>query len=154
MEGYLTKLGPTRLWQKRYCVLKDQMLCYYKQAKVSPSSSLKSQDPLPAGLLELGDCVAVGTAPEQRIHCFAVTMPSRVFFLAAESQRECETWIQMLQAAMGSGRQQVTLNRKSDPTRDGLSSLTIPTDLFSLSLQTSEGRNSLQAKETRPVEKE
>jgi len=83
--GYLTKQGGSvKSWKRRYFVLKDNFLFYYKKPK----------DDNPTGVVQLEGCT-VEEVPnaEERKNCFKINTESRVWLLQADRQIEMDIWI-------------------------------------------------------------
>eukprot|EP01114_Cavostelium_apophysatum_P019842 TRINITY_DN6491_c0_g1_i2.p1 TRINITY_DN6491_c0_g1~~TRINITY_DN6491_c0_g1_i2.p1 ORF type:complete len:953 (-),score=324.01 TRINITY_DN6491_c0_g1_i2:1894-4752(-) len=93
LEGFLQKQPPKGVvWKKRWCVLKDNSLYYYRQIK----------DFLPAGILMLRECIECESANDIKNFCFYLDHPYiRKFYFAAEQQSEANQWIDALRISMG-----------------------------------------------------
>jgi len=92
--GWMTKLGGNvKNWKKRYFVLKDNVLYYYKTEK----------ETIPSGFFQL----EVGDAIEEREDGkLAIVTPIRTYILKFPSLAERDAWLPHLQSA-------VTENRKT-----------------------------------------
>ena len=90
--GYLTKQGGTvKSWKRRYFVLKDNFLFYYKRPR----------DDSPTGVIQLEHCTVVETPSEEsdRKNCFTLRTPSRTWFFQADRQIEMDIWIDCISHA-------------------------------------------------------
>ncbi|XP_077994864.1 pleckstrin homology domain-containing family H member 1-like [Glandiceps talaboti] len=86
-SGYLTKLGgKVKSWKKRWFVLQNGQLMYYK------SKNDTSGKPLGQILLD-GKCKVVKSDSS---HCFELATPQRTYYLTAESHQAVEEWLQAL----------------------------------------------------------
>eukprot|EP01130_Rhizamoeba_saxonica_P011671 TRINITY_DN4855_c0_g4_i1.p1 TRINITY_DN4855_c0_g4~~TRINITY_DN4855_c0_g4_i1.p1 ORF type:complete len:789 (+),score=172.47 TRINITY_DN4855_c0_g4_i1:21-2387(+) len=87
-SGWLIKQGGfVRSWKKRWCEVEDDKLYYYS----SESSSS------PKGCIYLSDCVVQRT--DLRPNCFGIfhlKNQNRTFYMATESEEECEDWVLFL----------------------------------------------------------
>lgn len=83
LSGWLTKQGGgVKSWKRRWCVLKDGFISYFKEA----------EDTTPLGAIPLEGCNSV-TMHHAKTFCFAVTTPYRMYLLRAESMDQAESWI-------------------------------------------------------------
>lgn len=88
-EGYLVKEGGIiKSWQKRWFVLKDGTLYYFK--------THESQDP--RGYIPLSGCkVKPAVNYTSRQFCFSISHPkNRTYYLCAKDQEELEDWVATL----------------------------------------------------------
>lgn len=90
--GYLTKQGgAVKSWKRRYFVLKDNFLFYYKRPR----------DDSPTGVIQLEGCSVEETPSEEldRKNCFTLRTPSRTWFFQADRQIEMDIWIDCISHA-------------------------------------------------------
>lgn len=89
-EGYMQKMGNNLIkdWPKRWCVLKDDCLAYYRDKK----------DQFPAGTIKLVTC---HVKPNDKIKplCIELITPNRSYFFCADDKTEQMGWINALSAA-------------------------------------------------------
>jgi copper chaperone CopZ len=87
-EGYLTKLGGfVKNWRRRWFVLKDNILCYYK----TPN------DNRPAGQIKIDENVKVQPNDTmQKEHCFEIQTDKRTYYMCADNVNEFQSWINAL----------------------------------------------------------
>ena len=78
--------GAVKSWKRRYFVLKDNFLFYYKRVK----------DDTPIGVIQLEAGCAEEAAPGEidKKNCFKLKTRSRVWWLHAERQIEMDIWIE------------------------------------------------------------
>jgi len=88
-DGYLTKQGGSiKTWRKRYFVLKDKSLYYYKTPK----------DPIITGKIELEPTSLVKEEPgKKKPNMLSVTTAKRIFFMYTEKPEEVKPWIEAIQ---------------------------------------------------------
>lgn len=104
-SGWLTKKGhQVKNWKRRWFVLKDSALSYYKSPK----------DATPAGVIPISDIWRVSLDPElsrreEMPHCFelvtckaAIPVSTKVvsYIISAANDADREDWIQVVEAAM------------------------------------------------------
>ncbi|KAJ1917455.1 hypothetical protein H4219_003198 [Mycoemilia scoparia] len=84
-EGYLIKCGKkNRMWNQRWCVLRPQALCIYKQRKEYPLKAI----------IHLENIKAVGHDKDQkRPYVFGILTDLKVFFFDAQDEETMEAWI-------------------------------------------------------------
>ena len=88
-EGWLEKQQPNMLkrWQKRYFVLRDGSLEYFR----------KAEDPKPSGALDLAVCSAAAHPESKRDFCIRLETSERPYHLAAENGDDMSSWLLALQ---------------------------------------------------------
>lgn len=93
-SGYLLKRGAKyNGWKKRWFVLRNQKLSYYKNEK---EYEIRGMIPL-RSVLDVLDC----TPPtKHKRHCFRVITPSRPFICCAESAESAKAWISALRGEL------------------------------------------------------
>jgi len=90
-EGYLTKEGGGfKSWKKRWFVLKDGELHYYKSK--GETASLGAISLQTAGHIKISD-------RKKKVNGFEIATPSRTYFLAAENEPERNSWLEALNTA-------------------------------------------------------
>lgn len=100
-QGYLTKLGAiVKNWKRRWCVLIDEHLNYYKTPKHN----------IPCGSVHIDSSTYIerqSVLPSDRfpsLFCFKVVTAHRVFLFCADSNADLKDWLQVLS--------QIELNRQ------------------------------------------
>lgn len=86
LTGMLTKLGGSYgKWQKRYFVLDDLWLHYYKNAKAKE----------PKGSVDLVGCKAEFETAKKKKYCFRISHPDRprIFYVTAKGEEERRQWV-------------------------------------------------------------
>lgn len=88
-EGYLTKEGGSfKSWKKRWFVLKDCNLAYYKQKGETE----------PLGVISLSHAGRIqSTDRKKKAHGFEIPTPSRTFYLSADTETEKQSWMDALE---------------------------------------------------------
>ncbi|CAD7091126.1 unnamed protein product [Hermetia illucens] len=91
LEGVLSKRGEVnKAWQKRYFVLKGNLLFYFE----------KKGDREPTGLIIVEGCTIELCEEETEPYCFQIIFNgNRTYTLSAESQDIMETWMKALTCA-------------------------------------------------------
>jgi len=100
-DGWMTKQGGSvKSWNKRYFVLKDKALYYFKGTK----------DTSFTGKIDLESTSSVKADPEVKKspHVFQISTSQRVFFMYADRSDEMKSWVDSIQRAIdkigGGGR--------------------------------------------------
>ena len=92
-EGYLTKQGGVvKNWKRRWFSLQGKKLRYFeKQGKKE------------LGLIDLEKASEISLAPEcKKPFAFKIVIPkSRTYFICAENQNQCDSWVSDLKNATG-----------------------------------------------------
>lgn len=89
-EGWLTKQGSNRSWKKRWFVLREDGLHYYKS----------QSDETAAGVLSLSSAAVRPTvAARQPDHAFELLTKNRAYLLHADSEEDMEEWVALLARA-------------------------------------------------------
>jgi len=95
-EGMVTKQGGRiKTWKKRWCVLTESGLMYYKdqQSETMQYNNLQ-------GHIELHSIEGVEAVTEKekvkKKCCFKVITPVRTFFISAPNQEDMESWISII----------------------------------------------------------
>jgi len=101
-EGLVTKQGGRiKTWKRRWCVLSNVGLLYYK---TEPTATMKYHNL--QGHIELGSIEAVESVSDKEKQkkkaCFKIVTPGRVFLMSAESEQDMESWIHEIQALITS----------------------------------------------------
>jgi len=92
-EGVLWKKGNNSgKWQDRYFLLKNDSLCYYKSKPKGAPELLT--DP-PTQILISGSCM-VKLCVLDRLYCFQVVTPTRIYYLSAESNASMFEWMNLM----------------------------------------------------------
>ena len=89
-EGYLFKKGDVKGYQRRWFVLKGNLLFYFD----------KKQDKEPAGLIVLENCSVQASAGEK--HAFEISFDgpgTRTYFLVADNDEEMQSWMRAVSHA-------------------------------------------------------
>jgi len=97
-EGYMTKQGGSfKSWKKRYFILKDRMLYYYKTPKDNSFT----------GKIDLESNSVVKEDPaRKKPNLIAITTSNRIFFMYPEKPEEMKEWID----AISKGIEKAKLN--------------------------------------------
>lgn len=107
-SGWLTKQGHIfRTWKKRWFVLEDQLLKYYKAADES-SSAAAMADPGKVGDSDMKGCISIQgckVAPLAPVDaggksfCFQLTpLSNKIFLICAPDEEARDQWIKAIQA--------------------------------------------------------
>ena len=90
-QGYLFKRnnGVRKDWQRRYFVIEEGMMKYYKHSK----------DTQPTTAVALLLCSVKTRTDIDRRFCFEVISPNKTFLLQAENEEKMNEWITILQNA-------------------------------------------------------
>lgn len=88
--GWMTKQGGSRKsWRKRWFVLRNHTLSYYKDAS----------DSSPLGIISLQGCSVSPTDAVKKPHCFQVYHPvRRTFYMYPSTRMEQDQWIQCIRS--------------------------------------------------------
>lgn len=90
LEGFLNKRGEVnKAWQKRYFVLKGNLLFYFE----------KKSDREPLGLIVVEGCTIELAQNEDQFSFQMVFNGNRTYILSAESQETMELWMKALTCA-------------------------------------------------------
>ncbi|OZJ04394.1 hypothetical protein BZG36_02411 [Bifiguratus adelaidae] len=82
-EGYLQKLTRNRTWRKRWFVLRNNSLAYYKNNK-----EYAPQRIIPAS--SIIDALEIDAMSKHKLHCMKLIVPKRAYILCADTQEELE----------------------------------------------------------------
>ncbi|XP_076065828.1 uncharacterized protein CG43867 isoform X3 [Oratosquilla oratoria] len=110
-SGYLTKLGgKLKTWRKRYFVLKDGTLTYWK--------SQSDVHRKPAGQISLDDACRVTRS--EGAHTFEVNTGKKIYYLTADNTALVEDWVRVLQNVLRRNATRLLLSREDNkPTLQG-----------------------------------
>eukprot|EP01117_Protostelium_nocturnum_P020434 TRINITY_DN918_c0_g2_i1.p1 TRINITY_DN918_c0_g2~~TRINITY_DN918_c0_g2_i1.p1 ORF type:complete len:455 (-),score=106.78 TRINITY_DN918_c0_g2_i1:124-1488(-) len=95
-SGYMTKEGGSiKTWKKRYFVLKDGRLSYFKNPGedaidtlvIANAMSIKAADP----------------KKKSKQNCFEIALPGRTYAFSCDSEEEKKAWIDVLTQSLKSG---------------------------------------------------
>ena len=89
-EGYLSKKGDVKGYQRRWFILKGNLLFYFD----------KKQDKEPSGLIVLESCSVQASAGEK--HAFEISFDgsgTRTYFLVADNDEEMQSWMRAISHA-------------------------------------------------------
>eukprot|EP01102_Stenamoeba_stenopodia_P020703 TRINITY_DN8172_c0_g1_i5.p1 TRINITY_DN8172_c0_g1~~TRINITY_DN8172_c0_g1_i5.p1 ORF type:complete len:1732 (-),score=326.42 TRINITY_DN8172_c0_g1_i5:97-5292(-) len=94
-EGYLTKMGGSyKSWKKRWCVLKDMFIYYFKTKKdTTPLGSI----PLQEASIEVVEESSFG-----KKNCFQIHTRYRTYFLVASDGKEFKDWMEFIARSIAS----------------------------------------------------
>lgn len=93
-DGYLTKQGGAiKTWKKRYFVLKDRTLYYYKTPK----------DQMFTGKLELEGSSQIREEPQKKKTMFSISTAKRIYYMYADKPEEMKEWVEALSKAVSKG---------------------------------------------------
>ncbi|CAK8692228.1 unnamed protein product [Clavelina lepadiformis] len=99
--GYLNKLGGrVRTWKKRWCVLKNKNLLYFK----SPNDITRK----PQGQIALTGVDVKLSRDDTAASTFQLVSGKRTYYLSADSQQAATDWINALQATIGNKKEEIT----------------------------------------------
>jgi len=92
-EGMLWKQGPPpwRSWKKRFVVLTENNIEYYKPTKNKPKASLKGN--IHMGSQVLGDAEILPKSQTKRNFCFKINTQQRMYFFSADTSDLINEWI-------------------------------------------------------------
>ncbi|KAK1270538.1 hypothetical protein QJS04_geneDACA007552 [Acorus gramineus] len=88
-SGWLTKQGEyIKTWRRRWFVLKQGKLFWFKESVVSRSSR-------PRGVIPVGTCLTVKGADDvlNRQFAFMLSTPTETMYFIADTEKEKEDWI-------------------------------------------------------------
>lgn len=89
-EGYLSKKGDVKSYQRRWFVLKGNLLFYFD----------KKQDKEPSGLIVLESCSVQASASEKNAFEISFDGPgTRTYFLVADNDEEMQSWMRAVSHA-------------------------------------------------------
>ncbi|EAL62502.1 hypothetical protein DDB_G0289979 [Dictyostelium discoideum AX4] len=94
-SGYLFKKGHNfKSWRRRWFVLKDNILSYYKSPK----------DTAPAGIIPINEIVNIEieceiSQAEGYDYCFQISTSKANYLISAENERDLEDWTEILRSA-------------------------------------------------------
>jgi hypothetical protein len=90
-DGYLTKQGGAiKTWKKRYFILKEKTLYYYKSPK----------DVVFTGKLELEANSIVREEAQKRKTMFSITTAKRVYYMYADKPEQMKEWVVAIQNSL------------------------------------------------------
>ncbi|XP_069191623.1 uncharacterized protein CG43867 isoform X4 [Procambarus clarkii] len=109
--GYLTKLGgKLKTWKKRYFVLKDGTLTYWKS-----QSDIHRK---PAGQITLNEVCRVTRS--EGAHTFEVNTGKKTYYLTADNTALVEDWVRVLQNVLRRNATKLLLSKEDNkPTLQG-----------------------------------
>eukprot|EP01132_Coremiostelium_polycephalum_P004056 gene4056-5078_t len=94
-SGFLSKKGHNfKSWRRRWFVLKENVLSYYKSPK----------DTVPAGTIPINEIenIIIGDEQSQREgynHCFQLVTTKSIYLISAENERDFEEWTDIIRSA-------------------------------------------------------
>mmetsp|Transcript_12473 Transcript_12473/g.38449 ORF Transcript_12473/g.38449 Transcript_12473/m.38449 type:complete len:118 (-) Transcript_12473:41-394(-) len=91
LKGWLHKQSTNGRWQRRYFILRDQKLEYYR----------KPEDAQPGGTLELQGCAAKAHKDAERDFVIRIETEERPYHLAAGSGDDMSNWLLALRGHCG-----------------------------------------------------
>jgi len=95
-SGFLFKKGQNfKSWRRRWFVLKENVLSYYKSPK----------DTTPAGFIQVADIVNIEIDIESSLregydYCFQIQTSKATYLISAENERDLEDWTEILKSAV------------------------------------------------------
>jgi hypothetical protein len=93
-RGFLTKQGEkNKGWRKRYFILQENELSYYKSEK----------DSTPAGTIILEPSTMISFIDERQVekqNCFAIVLGKRTYYLNCDDDEQLNEWIYSLRAGV------------------------------------------------------
>lgn len=90
-NGWLYKRGKRKTWKKRWFVLRDSQLTYYKDDK----------EYKPKDIISTSDIMAVAMlTDDNKPNHFAFFTPNKNYHLRAETIQEAESWVEKLKLAL------------------------------------------------------
>lgn len=97
-SGWLYKRGKRKTWKKRWFVLRDSQLVYYKDDK----------EYKPKDIISTADIMAVAMLTDQhKPNHFAFFTPSKNYNLRADSTQDAEAWVEKLKQSLEYASQHV-----------------------------------------------
>eukprot|EP00244_Chara_vulgaris_P004284 TRINITY_DN1849_c0_g1_i1.p1 TRINITY_DN1849_c0_g1~~TRINITY_DN1849_c0_g1_i1.p1 ORF type:complete len:150 (-),score=36.71 TRINITY_DN1849_c0_g1_i1:256-705(-) len=87
--GWLMKQGEyIKTWRRRWFVLKDGKIFWFKEERVTPSSK-------PRGIIPVNSCLTIKGAEEtiNKPHAFELSTSTDTMYFIADSEKEKEDWI-------------------------------------------------------------
>eukprot|EP01114_Cavostelium_apophysatum_P019368 TRINITY_DN6221_c0_g1_i3.p1 TRINITY_DN6221_c0_g1~~TRINITY_DN6221_c0_g1_i3.p1 ORF type:complete len:149 (+),score=29.91 TRINITY_DN6221_c0_g1_i3:241-687(+) len=91
-EGMVTKQGGRiKTWKKRWCVLAENGLFYYK----TPQQYTNLQGQIDLSLVETVEPVQ---EKAKKKFCFRIVTPGRIFIISANNEEDMNSWIQEIKA--------------------------------------------------------
>ncbi|KAK2163582.1 hypothetical protein LSH36_77g06039 [Paralvinella palmiformis] len=121
-EGYLFKrtTNAFKSWVRRWFMIQGRQLVYRKRSK----------DNLAAMEEDLRICTVKPVYDGERRFCFEVLSPARCHMLQAESEQECQDWINSIQSAVSKAynRQSTQDNPSSDEASPSVPSIPVESE--------------------------
>nr|XP_001497079.2 spectrin beta chain, non-erythrocytic 1 isoform X1 [Equus caballus]XP_023474870.1 spectrin beta chain, non-erythrocytic 1 isoform X1 [Equus caballus] len=145
MEGFLNrkheweahnKKASSRSWHNVYCVINNQEMGFYKDAKTA-ASGIPYHSEVPVSLKEAVCEVALDY--KKKKHVFKLRLnDGNEYLFQAKDDEEMNTWIQAISSAISSDKYEVSASTQSTPASSRAQ--TLPTSVVTITSESSPGK--------------
>ncbi|XP_044774522.1 spectrin beta chain, non-erythrocytic 1 isoform X1 [Neomonachus schauinslandi] len=145
MEGFLNrkheweahnKKASSRSWHNVYCVINNQEMGFYKDAKTA-ASGIPYHSEVPVSLKEAICEVALDY--KKKKHVFKLRLnDGNEYLFQAKDDEEMNTWIQAISSAISSDKHEVSASTQSTPASSRAQ--TLPTSVVTITSESSPGK--------------
>lgn len=145
MEGFLNrkheweahnKKASSRSWHNVYCVINNQEMGFYKDAKTA-ASGIPYHSEVPVSLRDAVCEVALDY--KKKKHVFKLRLSDgNEYLFQAKDEEEMNTWIQAISSAISSDKQEVSASTQSTPASSRAQ--TLPTSVVTITSESSPGK--------------
>uniref|UniRef100_A0A2I3G191 Spectrin beta chain n=1 Tax=Nomascus leucogenys TaxID=61853 RepID=A0A2I3G191_NOMLE len=145
MEGFLNrkheweahnKKASSRSWHNVYCVINNQEMGFYKDAKTA-ASGIPYHSEVPVSLKEAVCEVALDY--KKKKHVFKLRLnDGNEYLFQAKDDEEMNTWIQAISSAISSDKHEVSASTQSTPASSRAQ--TLPTSVVTITSESSPGK--------------
>lgn len=120
--GFLVKQGgDVKNWKRRYFVILDSVLYYFKMS--DPPDLDSNKEVKPKGYIHLSNCEVSSNGSTKiqpsRANCFCVFTPDRQYFMCAENAAAMRKWVSAIQNTSSRTSRRVRVNFNQDYQRSG-----------------------------------
>ncbi|XP_004454287.1 spectrin beta chain, non-erythrocytic 1 isoform X1 [Dasypus novemcinctus] len=145
MEGFLNrkheweahnKKASSRSWHNVYCVINNQEMGFYKDAKTA-ASGIPYHSEVPVSLKEAICEVAVDYKKKKHVFKLRLSDGNEYLFQAKDDE-EMNTWIQAISSAISSDKHEVSASTQSTPASSRAQ--TLPTSVVTITSESSPGK--------------
>ncbi|XP_076990348.1 spectrin beta chain, non-erythrocytic 1 isoform X2 [Tamandua tetradactyla] len=145
MEGFLNrkheweahnKKASSRSWHNVYCVINNQEMGFYKDAKAA-ASGIPYHSEVPVSLKEAVCEVAVDYKKKKHVFKLRLSDGNEYLFQAKDDE-EMNTWIQAILSAISSDKHEVSASTQSTPAPSRAQ--TLPTSVVTITSESSPGK--------------